>query len=152
MFEQDFADAVALLRAEHRRLEQLLAAWEETGDGGRRARLAREIAAEFRLHMLIEQEVFYPAFEGTVAPGIARGLAMRLARAAEAGEGVERETAIRLLAEELTRHVLEEEEQPHGLFASCRASGRDLVALRDLMLAHRDMLDAETVRRARAPA
>jgi hypothetical protein len=152
VFELEFADAIALLRAEHRMLEQLLATFGEVADTRRRDALARDISEAFRAHLLVETEIFYPAFGGLVTPDAGRDTARSLIEVIDAAwRGAGQAAAVQLIAAEVARHVQEEEELPHGLFAQCRASGRDLVALRDRMLARKDELDAEAARRARSP-
>src|SRR6202012_763223 len=59
-------DAVALLKADHRKVEDLFAKFEAAkGDGKKRA-LAEEICMELTIHTQIEEDVFYPACEGKV--------------------------------------------------------------------------------------
>ena len=56
-------DAIALLKADHRKVEDLFAKFEKTKAADRKQRLAQEICTELTVHTLIEEEIFYPAFK-----------------------------------------------------------------------------------------
>ena len=53
-------DAVALLEADHRAVEKLFAQFEKAKDDDRKKALADRICLELRVHMQIEEEIFYP--------------------------------------------------------------------------------------------
>lgn len=61
-------DAIALLKADHRKVEELFSQLEKTTERGadRRTRLLGQIEGEIKLHMRLEEEVFYPAFRDAV--------------------------------------------------------------------------------------
>ena len=50
---------------------------------------------------------------------------------------------VTVLSEEIKHHVKEEERQSDGMFAQCRKTGVDLVALRDQMMARKQELMAQ---------
>lgn len=54
------ADAVDLLKADHRRVEALFAEFESAPDR-RKAAIIQEACTELTLHTLLEEEIFYPA-------------------------------------------------------------------------------------------
>lgn len=54
-------DAIALLKADHREVEKLFGQFEKAKDSDRRKALADKICLELRIHMQIEEEIFYPA-------------------------------------------------------------------------------------------
>jgi len=54
-------DAIALLKADHRRVEELFEKFEKAKDGRRKRALAEEICTELAVHTTIEEEIFYPA-------------------------------------------------------------------------------------------
>src|SRR5512144_973200 len=57
------ADAIALLRADHKELRRLLGELKEAqGASGRRERLFSQIEDALKTHTTIEEEIFYPAF------------------------------------------------------------------------------------------
>jgi hemerythrin superfamily protein len=53
-------DAIALLKADHRAVEKLFAQFEKAKDKDRKKALADKICLELRVHMQIEEEIFYP--------------------------------------------------------------------------------------------
>src|SRR4029077_13063911 len=59
-------DAVALLKADHRKVEELFAKFEAAKGEGRKRALAEQICMELTVHAQIEEDVFYPACEGKV--------------------------------------------------------------------------------------
>jgi hypothetical protein len=66
MAEAKAKDAVALLKADHRTVEELFAQFEKASGEGRKRKLATEICTELSIHAQIEEEIFYPACEGKV--------------------------------------------------------------------------------------
>ena len=58
-------DAVALIKADHRTVEQLFREFEEAGDRAYKTRqqLVAEIIRELEVHATIEEEIYYPAVE-----------------------------------------------------------------------------------------
>ena len=58
-------DAVALIKADHRKVEQLFHEFEEAGDRAYKTkqRLVSEIIKELEVHATIEEETYYPAVE-----------------------------------------------------------------------------------------
>ena len=60
MFEQDFTDAIAMLKADHRKVEQLFAAFTEAKGASRKEKLAREICTELKIHTMLEEEISTP--------------------------------------------------------------------------------------------
>ena len=55
-------DAVALLKADHRQVEQWFSQFEKTGSAVKKQQLASSICAALTVHTSIEEEIFYPAF------------------------------------------------------------------------------------------
>jgi hemerythrin superfamily protein len=56
-------DAVALIKADHRKVEQLFREFEEAGDRAYKTkqRLVEQIIKELEVHATIEEETYYPA-------------------------------------------------------------------------------------------
>ena len=52
-------DAIALLKADHRKVEHLFEKYQSAR--GRKAEIAHEICLELTVHTMIEEEIFYPA-------------------------------------------------------------------------------------------
>src|SRR5919199_5033379 len=59
-------DAIALLKEDHRDVEKLFKDFESAKGDGRKQKLAHQICLELTVHSMIEEEIFYPACEGTV--------------------------------------------------------------------------------------
>ena len=55
-------DAVGLLKADHRQVEQWFEAFEKTRSDSRKLELATKICDALTVHTQIEEEIFYPAF------------------------------------------------------------------------------------------
>lgn len=54
-------DAIALLEADHQRVEGLFRDFKSSGDAAARLHLAQIICMELTLHAMVEEEIFYPA-------------------------------------------------------------------------------------------
>ena len=57
-------DAIALIKQDHRHVEELFEKFEKARDEERKKTLAREICIELTIHAMIEEEIFYPACTG----------------------------------------------------------------------------------------
>ena len=55
-------DAIALLKADHREVEQMFKEFEKTDSVEKKQELARQICNALKVHATIEEEIFYPAF------------------------------------------------------------------------------------------
>src|SRR5471032_3048799 len=62
-------DAIALLKADHRKVENLFAKFE-TARKPKKQGLAQQICIELTIHTIIEEEIFYPACKGEIAADI----------------------------------------------------------------------------------
>ena len=62
MAESKAQDAVALLKADHREVEELFAQFEKAKGEGRKQELATKICTALKVHTKIEEEIFYPEF------------------------------------------------------------------------------------------
>ena len=54
-------DAIALLRADHRKVEGLFAQFAKAKASSRKKELAYQICLELSVHTKIEEDIFYPA-------------------------------------------------------------------------------------------
>ncbi|MBG6119908.1 MULTISPECIES: hemerythrin domain-containing protein [unclassified Sphingobium] len=144
MVEPQFTDAIALLKADHRKVEELFEKFEKASTTSRKQALAQEICVELKVHTLIEEEIFYPAFRGLIEDDtldeayVEHDGAKVLINDIEAGSPNDDfyDAKVKVLSEEIKHHVHEEEMPSEGMFAQCRKTDVDLVALRDQM-AHR---------------
>lgn len=60
-------DAVAILRADHARVDELFKKFEKMkADGEAKHALVQKICAELKVHMAVEDEIFYPAVRAAI--------------------------------------------------------------------------------------
>ena len=140
MAQPEFTDAIAMLKADHRKVEDLFAQFEKASDTGRQQALATQICNELKVHTMLEEEIFYPAFEGKIDEDklkeayVEHDSAKLLVNDILAAAPDEfYDAKVKVLSEEIEHHVKEEEQRSDGLFAQCRETDVDLVALRDAM-------------------
>ncbi|MET0365648.1 MAG: hemerythrin domain-containing protein [Sphingobium sp.] len=142
MAQQPFTDAIALLKADHRTVEDLFEQFEKAGSAARKKALAHSICVELKIHTMIEEEIFYPAFRGKIDDDtldeayVEHDGAKLLINDIEAS-GPETDyfdAKVKVLSEEIKHHVHEEEARGEGMFAQCRQTDVDLVELRDRMM------------------
>jgi hemerythrin superfamily protein len=151
MAKQEFTDAIALLKADHRAVEKLFETFESARRDDRKQAIAHQICVELKIHILLEEEIFYPAFRGKIEDDtldeayVEHDGAKVLINDIEASGPAAAfyEAKVTVLSEEIKHHVHEEEQQGDGMFAQCRKTDVDLVALRDRMLARKEELLAQ---------
>ena len=130
-------DAIALLKEDHRTVEELFKAFEKASGDGRKEKLAREICRELTIHAQIEEEIFYPACEGKVEEDLLKeayvehDAAKVLITQIEAGEPSDDfyDAKVKVLQEEIEHHVQEEEKRMEGMFSQARKAGLDMDSL-----------------------
>jgi hypothetical protein len=160
MLEQNYTDAIALLKADHRKVEQLFASFEEAKGASRKEKLAKEICTELKIHTILEEEIFYPALAGKIEQDlldeayVEHDGAKVLINDIEAAAPDEAfyDAKVKVLSEEIEHHVKEEEQPVEGMFAQSRKTDLDLVELRDRMLARKEELMAQAEREGLPPA
>ena len=54
MAQQEFTDAIALLKADHREVEELIEKFENASGKERKQKLAEQICTELKIHSMIE--------------------------------------------------------------------------------------------------
>src|SRR5919107_63533 len=129
MPETNQLDAIALLKQDHRTVEELFAQFEKASGEGRKQKLAEQICLELSVHATIEEEIFYPACEGKVEEDLLKesyvehdAAKLLIAEIISGGpkEDEYYDAKVKVLQEEIQHHV-EEEEKPHtGVFAQAR--------------------------------
>ena len=143
-------DAVALLKADHRKVEDLFAKFEAAKGDGRKKALAEEICMELTVHTKIEEDIFYPACEGKVEEDLLKEAyvehdsAKVLIAEIEAGGPDDEfyDAKVKVLSEMIEHHVEEEEARVEGMFSQARKAGLDMDALGDQMAAEKAQLIA----------
>lgn len=146
----DKPDAVALLKADHRKVEDLFAKFEAAKGDGRKQALAEEICMELTVHTKIEEDIFYPACEGKVEEDLLKeayvehdGAKVLIAEIEAGGPDDEfYEAKVKVLSEMIEHHVKEEEQRVEGMFAQARKAGLDMDALGEQMAAEKAQLIA----------
>ena len=138
MAEPKQQDAIALLKQDHRTVEDLFGQFEKASGDGRKQQLARQICLELSVHATIEEEIFYPACEGKVDEDLLKEAyvehdgAKVLIAEIEAGSEQSDEffdAKVKVLQEQIEHHVEEEEKRMEGLFSQARQAGLDMEAL-----------------------
>jgi len=130
-------DAIALLKNDHRAVEELFEKFEKASGEGRKQSIAEQICLELSVHAQIEEEIFYPACEGKVDEDLLKesyvehdGAKVLIAEIMSSGPGDEfYDSKVKVLSEEIEHHVEEEEKRLEGLFAQARKAELDMDAL-----------------------
>ena len=145
-------DAVALLKADHRQVEEWFEQFESTRSDERKSKLAQQICQALTVHTEIEEEIFYPAFlaatedkdmhhEAAVEHDGAKKLIAQIE--ASGPEDDYYDAKVKVLSEMIKHHV-KEEEQRGGMFAEARESDMDLKALGEQLAARKAELMASS--------
>jgi len=117
-------DAVALIKADHRKVEQLFREFEEAGERAYKTRqqLVEQIIQELEVHALIEEDIYYPAVEAKakkdgkelVAEAVEEHHVVKVLLGELAGMPAEDDAfdaKVTVLMENVRHHVEEEEEE-----------------------------------------
>ncbi len=130
-------DAIALLKADHRQVEDWFEQFEKARTDDRKQDLATKICKALKVHTTIEEEIFYPAFleatedkdmhhEAEIEHDSAKKLIAEIEASGPDDEYYD--SKVKVLSEMIKHHV-KEEEQSGGMFAEARDSEMDLQAL-----------------------
>jgi hypothetical protein len=146
-------DAIALLKADHRTVEDLFEQFEGARGKVQKTKLARQICLELSIHTVIEEEIFYPAVQGEVEDDLMNeayvehdGAKVLIAEImAGAPDDDFFDAKVKVLSEEIKHHV-KEEEQRDGMFAQARKADVDLRDLGARMLARKMELKRQYAR------
>jgi hypothetical protein len=130
-------DALALLKADHRKVEDLFEKFESARGSERKAALAKEICTELMIHATIEEEIFYPACkeavdEDQMDEAYVEHDGAKVMIAELLGSNPDQpfyDAKMTVLSEEIKHHVKEEERPGEGVFAQAREAGLDMEAL-----------------------
>ncbi|MDF7776042.1 hemerythrin domain-containing protein [Sphingomonas sp. AOB5] len=147
---EEYTDAIALLKADHRKVEALFEKFEKAGASTKKG-IAHQICVELKVHTLIEEEIFYPGLRGKIDDDLldeayvehdGAKVLINDIEAGDPGDGFY-DAKVTVLSEEIKHHVHEEEMPSEGMFAQARATDVDLVSMRDAMLARKEELMAQ---------
>ncbi len=142
-------DAIALLKADHRAVEKLFAAFEKAKDDERKKQLADQICMELRVHAQLEEELVYPVSreflkeedlvdEAVVEHQAAKDLIEQI-------EGMQPDedlfdAKVSVLKEQIEHHVEEEEKE---YFPQIQKTEMDLKAIGEQIKARKKELMAQ---------
>jgi hypothetical protein len=143
-------DAVALLKADHRKVENLFAKFQSARKPKKHG-LAQQICTELTVHTIIEEEIFYPACKGEIEADMLGeayvehdGAKVLIAEIEASSPDAEFYNAkVKVLSEQIKHHVREEERRSEGMFASARAAGVNMENLGARMQARKRELLAQ---------
>lgn len=131
-------DAVKLLKQDHREVEDLFETFEKARSKDRKTELAKKICDALRVHMQVEEEIFYPACrgivdddqldEGVVEHDSARKLIAEIEKMAPGDDLYDAKMTV--LSEQVDHHVEEEEDE---VFPTVKKSDLDLVSIGEQM-------------------
>ena len=160
MADKEYTDAIALLKADHREVEELFEQFEKAKDDARKWEIAQQVCNELKIHTMLEEEIFYPATKEAVEEDLYKeafiehdGAKVLVNDIIETGgEGEFFEAKVKVLSEEIEHHVKEEEKPGEGFFAQARDGDVDMVALRDRMMARKEELMAQAENGGLPPA
>lgn len=147
----DKQDAIALLKADHRVVEELFEKFEGAKGDGAKQKIALQICLELTVHAQIEEEIFYPACEGKIDEDLIKEAyvehdgAKVLIAEIEAGAPDDEfyDAKVQVLSEQIEHHVEEEERRMDGMFSQARKAGLDMDELGDRLRARKAELLAQ---------
>ena len=127
-----------LLKADHRKVEQLFRQYEDLTDSSAKATCVAKICKELIVHAQLEEEIFYPACrqkgvksdmldEAQVEHDGAKVMIRELM--SEDPEADYYDAKVTVLSEYIKHHVGEEEKGSEGIFALAKMAGVDMSAL-----------------------
>lgn len=146
----DSLNAIELLKADHRAVEELFEKYEDTDGKVAKKKIADKICMELSVHAQIEEEIFYTACKGEVEEDMLDeaqvehdGAKMLIAELmAGSPDDDFYDAKVKVLSEEIKHHV-KEEEMRDGIFAQAKKAGLDLEALGEEMAARKAELMKE---------
>jgi hypothetical protein len=121
-------DPIAMLRSDHRKVEELFSSFEKASSPQEKAQLTEQICTELMIHTLLEEELFYPACKGHLEERL-------LAEAQVEHDGAKTliielrsgspddpyyDAKVKVLSEDIKHHVAEEEKPTSGIFAKAK--------------------------------
>lgn len=130
-------DAISLLKADHRKVEDLFEQYQDASGVKQKAKIAHQICTELKIHTMIEEEIFYPALRDKIARNtldeayVEHDGAKALVNELEEGSPTDEfyDAKVTVLSEDIKHHVREEERWVNGMFAQAKRADVDLDAL-----------------------
>lgn len=145
------SNAIALLKADHREVEQMFESFEKARGEDRKKSLATRICSALRVHAQIEEEIFYPAFyEATREENLHNeaiiehdGVKKLIVEIESSGPGDDFFDARVKVLSEMVKHHVNEEEQRDGIFSKSRDSDMDLGEIGKQLATRKAELEAQ---------
>ena len=150
MPSRDKPDAIALLKEDHRKVEDLFEKAEKARDEDRKKMLVQQICTELMIHSMVEEEIFYPACAGQIEDEDVLdeayvehdGAKVLIAELLDSEPDAEFYDAKVTVLSEMIKHHVKEEEQRDGMFAKARSSGMDLAAIGQQLASRKKELES----------
>lgn len=141
-------DAIAILKADHRQVDEWFAEFEKARSASKKQQLAANICAALTVHTTIEEEIFYPAFieatgdkdmhhEAIVEHAGAKNLIAEIQGMSPDDDYFDAKVTV---LSEMIKHHVKEEEQAGGMFAEAKKSEMDLKAIGAKLMARKEQL------------
>ena len=121
-------DPIAMLRSDHRKVEELFSSFDKASSPQEKARLTKQICTDLMIHTLLEEEIFYPACKGhmeerllaeaQVEHDVAKMLIIELQSGSP--DDPYYDAKVKVLSEDIKHHVAEEEKPSSGIFAKAK--------------------------------
>jgi len=152
MATQKKMDAIALLKQDHRKVEDLFEQFQKARESARKEKLAKQICTELMIHAMIEEEIFYPACAGQIKDEDLLdesyvehdGAKVLIAELNKSGPDEEFfDAKVTVLSEMIKHHVKEEEKRSEGLMAQAKDAGLDMEALGERLMQRKQELMEE---------
>jgi hemerythrin superfamily protein len=142
-------DAIQLLKADHRTVEELFEQFEDTNGAKAKQRIANQICFELIVHAQIEEEIFYPGAKEAVEEDLYNeahvehdGAKVLIAQILDSDPNGEFYDASVKVLSEMIKHHVKEEEQRDGMFAQAKQGDVDLAELGEQMAQRKADLSA----------
>ena len=142
-------EATALLRADHKLVNEMFEQFESARGGAKKRTLAEQICKELTVHAQIEEEIFYPAVrealkdkelipEATVEHATMKDLIAQI----EEGDSEDDlwNARVKVLGEYVKHHVKEEQTE---IFPKAKESDLDMTELGAMLLQRKEELMSE---------
>ncbi len=138
-------DAIELLKADHRKVEDLFSQFEDAKTPADRKKIAQQICLELTVHTRIEEEIFYPAVEGKISDDtvteayVEHDGAKLLIAEIESTDPKDKyyQSKVHVLSEQIKHHVHEEEKLLRGMFSQSRRTDLDMAAMGEQLAARK---------------
>jgi len=128
-------DAITILRADHKLVDELFKQYEKTRADTRKQTLVDQICAELTAHTTIEEEIFYPAVRGAIKDAdimdeadVEHASAKELIAQLQAGKPGDDhyDAKVKVLGEYIRHHVKEEQNE---MFPKAKKTKLDMMEL-----------------------